>query len=175
MQLGHTIPLQKYLKIPLLSYGASCDLFFCWELHRIILQSRETMVAVNANNRFAIVLCGMDAWAWKNYVSEFTSGLEQAMDGEGYTGPQIRRYMQLAGKPELTKTHGRRSVSGLNQMDNDLWSIPVTVKNGQLYQPVHCHEVNRQRCKMAGYDGCHVPSERFEHDMVRMGILHRGP
>ena len=67
MQLGLTIPLQRFLKVHQPPYGTLCDLFYCWDLHRIILQSKETLVAVNANNRFAIVMCGMDSSAWKDY------------------------------------------------------------------------------------------------------------
>ena len=46
MQLGLIIPLQRFLKIPLIPYGGVCNLFYCWELHGIILQSKETLVAV---------------------------------------------------------------------------------------------------------------------------------
>ena len=52
MQLGITIPLQKYLNLPKQSYGEPEDLFFCWEIHRILYQGRDMMIAVNANNRF---------------------------------------------------------------------------------------------------------------------------
>lgn len=61
MQLGITIPLQKHLKIKTLPYGEGADLFYCWELHMIRLQGKNTLAAVNASNRFAIVLWGMKA------------------------------------------------------------------------------------------------------------------
>lgn len=168
MELGHTIPLQKYLRMQPPPYGAGCPLFFCWELHRIILQSGDTLVAVNAGNRFAVVLWGMDAGAWNHYQEHFREGLEMAMESEGYTREEIRIYLKRAGKFQITKTHGRRSVAGLNQMDNCLWKIPALVKKGQLFQPVHCHEVNRERCRMAGYEGCQYPVQCFGMDMEQM-------
>lgn len=171
MQLGLTIPLQKHLKLPAPPYGAPCDLFFCWELHRIVLQSRETLVAVNANNRFAVVLCGMDAFAWKDYTQEFLDGLKMAMLSEGYTQQETEQYLHAAGPIEITKTHGRRSVAGLNLMDNALWSLPICVMEAQRYQPIHCHEVNRQPCRMAGYEGYQVPAVCFEQDMERNKLV----
>lgn len=171
MQLGLTIPLQRYLKIPSPSYGAVCDFFYCWELHRIILQSKETLVAVNAHNRFAVVLCGMDASAWGSYTDFFDDGLRQAMLSEGYTQQNIEKYQGKAGGIEITKTHGRRPVSGLNRMDNYLWSIPIRINDGGLFQTVHCHEVNRERCRMAGYEGYNMPVECFEQDMKRIGVI----
>ena len=41
MQLGITIPLQKYLNLPKQSYGEPDDLVFCWEIHRILLSADE--------------------------------------------------------------------------------------------------------------------------------------
>lgn len=168
MELGHTIPLQKFLRIQPPPYGTDSRLFFCWELHRITLQSSDTLAAVNASNRFAVVLCGMDGSAWKHYREHFLEGLEQAMESEGYGREEIRAYLELAGGIRVTKTHGRRSVAGLNQMDNCLWKIPALVKKGQLFQPVHCHEVNRERCRMAGYEGYQYPVQCFKADMERM-------
>lgn len=92
----------------------------------------------------------MDGSAWNHYREHFLEGLEQA------------------GGIRVTKTHGRRSVAGLNQMDNCLWKIPALVKKGQLFQPVHCHEVNRERCRMAGYEGCQYPVQCFGMDMEQM-------
>ena len=60
----------------------------------------------------------------------------------------MKNIFKKADDIEITKTHGRRSVSGLNQMDNYLWNIPVKVRDDELFQAVHCHEVNRERCKM---------------------------
>lgn len=171
MQLGITRPLQRFLKVQQFPYGIVCDLFYCWELHRIIFQSKETLVAVNANNRFAVILCGMDAFAWKNYMNLFMDGLKRAMLSEGYTQQEIEEYFWKVGDIEITKTHGRRSVSGLNQMDNYLWNIPIRVNDDMLFQPVHCHEVNRERCKIAGYEGYNIPVECFERDMKRVGII----
>lgn len=168
MELGHTIPLQKFLRIQPPPYGTDSRLFFCWELHRITLQSSDTLAAVNASNRFAVVLCGMDGSAWKHYQEHFLEGLEQAMESEGYGREEIQAYLEQAGGIRVTKTHGRRSVAGLNQMDNCLWKIPALVKKGQLFQPVHCHEVNRERCRMAGYEGYQYPVQCFKADMERM-------
>lgn len=168
MELGHTIPLQKFLKMPPPPYGTDENLFFCWELHRIILQSGDTLAAVNASNRFAVVLWGMDSGAWGHYQEHFLDGLSLAMETEGYSRDEISRYMEMAGPCCITKTHGRRSVAGLNQMDNCLWKIPAMVKKEQLFQPVHNHEVNRERCRMAGYEGYQYPVRCFERDMERM-------
>ncbi|WP_306560885.1 DUF6933 domain-containing protein [Enterocloster bolteae] len=110
----------------------------------------------------------MDGSAWNHYREHFLEGLEQAMESEGYGREEIPAYLEQAGGIRVTKTHGRRSVAGLNQMDNCLWKIPALVKKGQLFQPVHCHEVNRERCRMAGYEGYQYPVQCFKADMERM-------
>ena len=91
---------------------------------------------------------------------EMMEGVERMTEAEGME--------RMAGGIRVTKTHGRRSVAGLNQMDNCLWKIPALVKKGQLFRPVHCHEVNRERCRMAGYEGYQYPVQCFKADMERM-------
>ena len=43
MQLGITIPLQKYLKVKQPPYGEPIDLFFCWELHVIRFMGKKSI------------------------------------------------------------------------------------------------------------------------------------
>ena len=69
---------------------------------------------------------------------------------------------------DWSRPWSRRDTAGINQMDNCLWKIPALVKKGQLFQPVHCHEVNRERCRMAGYEGYQYPVQCFKADMERM-------
>lgn len=177
MELGITIPLQKYLNtlgrhdVRHLEYGDTADLFFCWELHRIMLQSRDTLVAVNAGNRLAVVMCGMDSGGWRNFTDLFMEGLKLVLEAEGYGSGHAAAYIWNAGGVKLTKTHGRRSVAGLNRMDDCLWSIPVTVNRDRMFQPVHCLEANRQSCKMAGHEGYQKPCECWERDMRLHGLL----
>ena len=171
MQLGITIPLQKYLKMKAPLYGEPCDLFFCWELHVILLQGKRTLVAVNANNRYAVILSGMKALDWKVMSERFLEGLEKGLLTEGYTQDQVNRYLDLAGSIEITKTHGRKPVAGLNRMDEYLWIIPEPINHDELYQELHSKEVNRELCKAAGFQDYGYPIEFFEKDMRRVGIL----
>ena len=107
MQLGITIPLQKYLKIKTLPYGEQADLFYCWELHVIRLQGKNTLAAVNVSNRFAIVLWGMKAPQWKTLEEVMRNGIRQGFLSEGYTQQQVNAYFEQAVVVRLTKTHGR--------------------------------------------------------------------
>ena len=58
------------------------------------------------------------------------------MESEGYGREENHAYLEQAGGIRVTKTHGRRSVTGLNQMDNCLWKIPALVKKGQPAGPL---------------------------------------
>ena len=82
-----------------------------------------------------------------------------------WSRPWSRR--DTAGKKTMP-IWSRQGGSGVNQMDNCLGKIPALVKKGQLFQPVHCYEVNRERCRMAGYEGYQYPVQCFKADMERM-------
>jgi len=124
LQLGLTIPLQKFLGLPKPPYGELCDLFFCWELHKVPDVSRSTLIAVNASNRFALVFMGMRAGSWRRLDERFDGQQGGELDdkqqlfqlrisgelngdlcraagfeGEGYAQPRefLRRDMERVG------------------------------------------------------------------------------
>lgn len=171
MQLGITIPLQKHLKCKAVTYGEPADLFYCWELHIIKIQGRNTLAMVNANNRFAIILWGMKAAHWKKLEIVSKEAIEQGFLSEGYKKEQIESYFKYAGEIVLTKTHGRSPVSTLNKMIEYLQFIPVQMDGSVLYQAVHSHSVNRDLCHASGYEDYGYPVEFLESDMKRFGIL----
>lgn len=171
MQLGITIPLQKHLKIKTLSYGEPDDLFYCWELHIIRLQGKNTLAAVNASNRFAIVLWGMKAPQWKALEGVMRNGIRQGFLSEGYSQQQVSKYFEQAGEIRLTKTHGRSPVATLNKMIEYLQFLPIVMNSEKLHQVPHCHEVNRDLCHAAGFADYGLPVEFLEADMKRTGII----
>jgi hypothetical protein len=171
MQFGITIPLQKHLKIKALPYGEQLDLFYCWELHIIRRQGKQTLVAVNASNRFGIVLWGMKALQWKNIEKVMENGIRSGFLSEGYTEQQVNQYFEKAGEIILTKTHGRSPVATLNWMIECMGYLPVLMDEKQLFQTIQCHEINRNFCHAAGFTDYGLPVEFLETDMKRIGIL----
>lgn len=171
MQLGITISLQKHLKIKTLPYGEQSDLFYCWELHIIRQQGKNTLVVVNASNRFAIVLWGMKAPQWKTLEEVTRNGISRGFLSEGYTQQQVNAYFEQAGEVGLTKTHGRSLVATLNKMIEYLGFLPMDMDHGALYQAVHCYEVNRDLCHATGFPDYGLPVEFLEADMKRTGII----
>lgn len=171
MQLGITIPLQKHLKIKTLPYGEQTALFYCWELHIIRLQGKNTLAAVNASNRFAIVLRGMKAPQWKTLEEVTRNSIRQGFLSEGYTQQQVNAYFEQAGEVSLKKTHGRSPVATLNKMIEYLRFLPMVMDSGKLYQAPHCYEVNRDLCHAAGFADYGLSVEFLESDMKRAGII----
>jgi len=173
MQLGMTVPLQKFLKLPKPPYGEPIDPFFCWEIHKVPDLNRSTFIAVNASNRFALVFVPMKAASWKHLKEIVPEGIAQAMAYEGYSSLQIATYLAAAGEPEFTKTHGSRPVAGLNRVADFLyWIEKKSIDGRQLFQPLISEEINRELCHVAGYsdEGFGYPREFFKKDMIRLGI-----
>lgn len=171
MQLGLTIPLQKHLKIKSLSYGEPTDLFYCWELHIIRFQGKNTLVAVNANNRFLVLMAGMKAADWKSLSTRFEEAVTAGLFSEGYTKDQVDSYFDLAGESIFTKTHGRKPVGGMNKAIDYLYYMPEPIEPDHLYQEFHCRFLNRDICSPIGFEGYGYPVEFLEADMKRIGII----
>lgn len=171
MQLGITIPLQKALKLPKQSYGEPEDLFFCWEVHRVKYQGRNTLVAVNANNRFGIIMSGIKASEWKELPNLVEEGIEAGMCMDGYSKKEIDAYFNIAGPAILTKTHGRKPVAGLNKAIECMNYVPESLDKQRKYQAAHCWRINRDICSPSGFEDYNYPRDFFRKDMERIGIV----
>ena len=171
MQLGMTIPLQNFIKAPKPPYGDMENLFFCWEVHNITLQGQSNLVVVNANNRFTAVLSPMGQEDWKQLARRVAEAIESGLGSEGYSKEQIDGYFRLAGPAEITKTHGRKPVAGLNQAIDQLFRIPVKLNTRCRFQDFHCKAVNRERYRPAGYEEYGLPVDYMEADMRKNKLI----
>ena len=144
MQIGITIPLQKFLKTSSPPYGPPENLFYCWEAHVIFFQGKETLVAVNASSRFAVVLWGMTAVDWAGYPELLKEGIALGLSGEGYTDEQVQER---------------------------LFGLTADVDKTRKYQALHSRFANEERCSAAGFPNKGCPRDFLEEDMKRAGIL----
>lgn len=171
MQIGITIPLQKHMHLKSLPYGDPVDLLYCWETHVIDFRGRKTMVSVNANNRYLVMLRGMTMMDWMMLPERLEAAIEASLRGDGYTDEQIDRYFDLAGATELTKTHGRKPVAGLNRAIELLFHCPEPVDDDRMFQKILGACANRDIYRPAGYDRYDQPVKFFYEDMKRVGIF----
>ena len=170
MQLGYTIPLQKRLKIKTLSYGDPTDLCFCWEVHILTLMRHQAILAVNASSRYAVLLYSVKGSDWRNLPELVTEGMRTAFSLEGFPESEINRYFTLAGPVEITKTHGRKAVSGLNRAAEYLrWACPPLDMERQ-YQPLASRGMNEELCHAAGYADYGTPREFLWKDFETLPV-----
>lgn len=123
MQLGLTIPLQRYLRIKTLEYGKPLDRRYCWDLHGITLQGRRSLLAVHCETRYTFVLFDPSPADWSDLTGAFLLGLRQSLLAAGISQERIKAHLDCAGLPEMTKTHGRREVAFLNRAWEDVMAL----------------------------------------------------
>ena len=106
MELGLTIPLQRFLKIKPPAYGTEPDRRFCWDLHGIFLRGHSCLLAVHCHSRYTFVCCGVTASQWSDLPTLFREGLCESLTAAGFSPAQISAYLQAAGLLTATRTHG---------------------------------------------------------------------
>ena len=153
VQLGLTIPLQRYLHIKGLSYGEPLDRFYCWDLHRITLHGRDSMLAVHCASRYTVVVFDMTAADWADLSTVVCFGIRRSLLEVGLPEAVISSYLAKAGVPAYTKTHGRREVAFLNRAWEDVMAHDLTVDQSRQEQPLLEQTVNFILCRCAGEDG----------------------
>lgn len=169
MELGLTIPLQRYLKIKSVPYGKEADRRFCWDLHVIALHGRNSLLAVHCRSRYGFTLFDLSHREWDDLQGTFLTGLRRSFQNIGISDTIIDRYLRHGGTLQMTKTHGRREVAYLNRAWEDVMSFDYTLDRSAKAQPVLDYAVNTKLCRCAGVEGLGKASERLLQSLQDIG------
>ena len=98
---------------------------FCWDTHLTKIKGRNVLFIVNASSRYTIAMTDIEPRNWNYYAMYIRSVIHGVMQEMGYFEEQIGQYFKMPGDTAVTKTHGRKSVAGINRMVMDVY-----IKNG---------------------------------------------
>ena len=161
MELGLTFPLQRFLKIQTPGYGSEPDRRFCWDLHRILLRGRGSLLAVHCHSRYAFVRFDVPGLLWADLPGLFRAGLTDSLTTAGFAPTQIEAYLQAAGEVRLTRTHERREVAFLNRAWEDVLAPDTCLDAASAAQPMLDWAVNARPSRCAGFEGLAPAAERI--------------
>ena len=102
------------------------------------------------------------------YIGRVIHGVMQEM---GYSEEQIAQYFKMSDDMIVTKTHGKKSVGGINRMVMDAQYFDKKLEKDTKYQWELSEYLNRDICQPEGFDEYGYPSELFKLDMERIGIV----
>ena len=160
MEIGLTETVRKMASVGALPTAQEKELLFCWDLARVDFGQRKLLVASNAATR----LCAITRMAAADWRRIDEVALRLVEDAVGSAGLDAGRYVELAGKPCLTKTHGRRALGCMNDLSRVL--DPASIDMGEKLQWREMVLLNcRLIAKCAGHEGYGVPAERFAEDL----------
>ena len=170
MQLGLTVPLQRHLKLKNLSCGEPLDRQYCWDLHVITLQGRPSLLAVHCATRYAFTLLDVTAFQWRTPQDTFLQGLRRSFAAVGVSAETTEQHLRDAGKPELTKTHGRREVAFLNLAWGDVAALDYSLDTASQFQPLLDCAVNQKPSRCVGADGLGEAAQRLIRSLERASL-----
>ena len=171
MQFGMTIPAQKFFHMDKPPYGEKIDHLFCWELHVISIQGRNCLIGVHCGTRFSFVLADIrrqdsDRLLWMA-VAEVKASLLEA----GFSGQKVKAYLETAGLPKLTKTHGRSQVAYLNQAVDLTMRCQMALDPETARQPLLGELLNASPTKCTGDPHKEKPEERMKQVLAGFGWM----
>ena len=125
MEIGATKAVQDRLKTTNIEESKGASLVFCWDTHLTKIKGRNVLFIVNASSRYTIAMTDIEPRNWNYYAMYIRSVIHGVMQEMGYFEEQIGQYFKMPGDTAVTKTHGRKSVGGINRMVMDVY-----IKNG---------------------------------------------
>ena len=144
---------------------------FCWDTHLTKIKGRNVLFIVNASNRYTIAMTDIEPRNWNYYTMYIGRVIHGVMQQMGYSESQIYQYFQMSGDMSVTKTHGKKSVGGINRMITDAQYFDKKLEKDTKYQWELSEYLNRDICQPEGFDAYGYPSELFKLDMERIGIV----
>ena len=102
------------------------------------------------------------------YISRVIHGVMEEM---GYSENLIGLYFKMSGDTTITKTHGRKSVGGINRIVMIAQYFHKKLEKEAKYQWELSEYLNSDICQPEGFDAYGYPSELFKLDMERLGII----
>ena len=138
--------------------------------YRMLKSITDVLFIVNASNRYTIAMTDIEPRNWNYYTMYIRSVIHGVMQEMGYSEDQIGQYFKMSGDTTVTKTHGRKSVGGINRMVMDAQYFGKKLEKEAKYQWELSEYLNRDICQPEGFDAYGYPSELFKLDMERLGI-----
>ena len=161
MELGLTIPLQRFVKTRTPARGTQLDRRFCWDLHVISLRGCWCLLAVHCHSRYTFLRYDVALAQWADLPGLFREGLFESLSAAGFAREQVEEYLRRAGDMEITRTHGRREVAFLNRAWEDVLELDLCVDTASQAQPLLDHAVNTRTGRCAGFEGLGTGLERI--------------
>ena len=171
MEIGVTKVVRERIKTTNISEIDDTPLVFCWDTHLVKIRGRNVLFIVNASNRYTIAMTDIEPRNWKYYTLYISRVIHGVMQQMGYSESQIDQYFQMSGDMSVTKTHGKKSVGGINRMITDAQYFDKKLEKDTKYQWELSEYLNRDICQPEGFDAYGYPSELFKLDMERIGIV----
>lgn len=171
MEIGVTKAVQDKIKAKATEIEKDTSPVFCWDTHLVKLRGRNVLLIVNASNRYTIAMTDIEPRNWNYYTLYVGRVIRGVMQNLGYSQEQIDEYFKMSGEVILTKTHGRKSVGGINRMVTCMEYYDKKLEKDAKYQWELCEYLNRDICQPEGFNAFGYPFELFHLDMERIGIL----
>ncbi len=171
MEIGVTKAVQDKIKTKSVESAKDTQRVFCWDTHLVKLKGRNVLLTVNTSNRYTVVMTDIEPRNWNYYTLYVSRVIRGVMQNMGYSQEQIDEYFKMSGEMIVTKTHGRKSVGGINRMVTCMEYYDKKLEKDVKYQWELCEYLNRDICQPEGFEAFGYPFELFHLDMERIGIL----
>ncbi|AGB41066.1 Plasmid pRiA4b ORF-3-like protein [Halobacteroides halobius DSM 5150] len=98
------------------SLEAKRDDFYNWHAHLITIKRRKTLVLMNVQTRYAIVLYGLKKPDFKNLGQLIFDAIKDNFKAEGIKEFYLNEYLENIDQIKYTKTYSRSIISSINYL-----------------------------------------------------------
>lgn len=119
----HVEPISEEMAEPL----------FSWHANLMIVNRRKTVVLVNDQTRYSIVLHGLKAKEFKNFQAIVIQGIREVFQQEGIKEEIIKKYLDHSLNLTLGKTKDRTSVARMNKVCENVYFFEDLINDNSIF------------------------------------------
>lgn len=140
---------------------------FSWHGHLLMINRRKTVVLVNDQNRYVVVLHGLKAKDMNRLDEIILQGIRETLQAEGILDEVIEKYLLSSKEVTYTKTKDRTSVARMNKACEEVYFYGDLLDNETLFNTRISQRVSRSLFGNGRNDYI-IPNEEMFKDLKNL-------
>ncbi len=116
---------------------------FSWHANLLTIHRRKTLVLMNNQNRYTIVLHGLKAKDWNHLSELIIQAIREVLTAERIADEVVEQYIQQLKEPIFTKTNNKSLIARLNKSCENVYLFSDALTLSSIVQTEASLKVNR--------------------------------
>ncbi|MGG0642673.1 plasmid pRiA4b ORF-3 family protein [Sporosarcina gallistercoris] len=167
MEIHGTKKLLDAISFSIVTEYVEREPLFSWHANLLVMNRRKTLVLMNDQNRYTVVLHGLKAKDFKRLDELIVEAIRETLKAENIGDDVIELYIKVAGAVTFHKSKNRSFVAQLNKSCDHVWFGLRGLDPDELISTNVAKQVSRLLVGKANHE-MNLPYEELFNDLTKL-------